>query len=422
MRAADLGPVPPGERTQSALDLFLIFAGANIVATTLQAGAALAGTFGPAASLGLVVAGSLAGSALVASLAPIGPWLGVPSVVAARAALGFRGAGLVALLLYLTNFAWIALNNAIAASVVGAGLGLHGGRPLLAVALGLAATFVVSRGPRAVGLADRVAVPLMCLVGVLLTWAILRAPLPPAPAPAPAGGGTFAGVEWLRLLKGLDLVVGYQVSWILMFADYSRYTPSARQSAAAVFLALVVTSIWFMALGLAAARLAGSTDPGLMIAATGLDRLGALLVALATITTNFVNIYLSSLAWKSLFPRSGDQVSIWSIGIIGSVLGVVSAALLERFADFMLILGSLLVPAGGVLLAHFFFHDRSTAVADLYDRHGPYARHGGISIPGVTAWVAGSVTYFVAAPVGSTLPSLMVAMLTYLAAARALEP
>lgn len=421
MRAADLGPVPPGERTQSALDLFLIFAGANIVATTLQAGAALAGTFGPAAGLVLIVAGSLAGSALVASLAPIGPWLGVPSVVAARAALGFRGAGLVALLLYLTNFAWIALNNAIAASVVGTALDLHVARPLLAVALGLAATFVVSRGPRAVGLADRVAVPLMCLVGLLLTWAILRAPLPPAPAAAPSGGA-FAGAEWLRLLKGLDLVVGYQVSWILMFADYSRYTPSARQSAAAVFLALVVTSVWFMALGLTAARLAGSTDPGLMIAATGLHRLGALLVALATITTNFVNIYLSSLAWKSLFPRSGDQVSIWSIGIIGSALGVVSAALLERFADFMLILGSLLVPAGGVLLAHFFFHDRSTAVADLYDRHGPYGRHGGISIPGVTAWVAGSITYFVAAPVGSTLPSLIVAMLTYLAAARALEP
>jgi purine-cytosine permease-like protein len=418
MRAADLGPVPPGERTQSALDLFLIFAGANIVATTLQAGAALAGTFGPAAGLGLIVAGSVAGSALVASLAPIGPWLGVPSVVAARAALGFRGASLVALLLYLTNFAWIALNNAIAASVVGAALDLRGGRPLLAVALGLAATFVVSRGPRAVGLADRVAVPLMCLVGLLLTWAVLGAPAP-APAPAPAGGG-LAGAGWLSLLKGLDLVVGYQVSWILMFADYSRYTPSARRSAMAVFLALVVTSVWFMALGLAAARLAGSTDPGLMIAATGLHRLGALLVALATITTNFVNIYLSSLAWKSLFPRSGDQVSIWSIGIIGSALGVVSAALLERFADFMLALGGLLVPAGGVLLAHFFFHDRSTVVADLYDRRGPYGRHGGVSIPGVTAWAAGSLTYFLAAEVGSTLPSLVVSILTYLAAARAL--
>ena len=33
------------------------------------------------------------------------------------------------------------------------------------------------------------------------------------------------------LLRGFDLVVGYQVSWILMFADYSRYTASERRAA-----------------------------------------------------------------------------------------------------------------------------------------------------------------------------------------------
>jgi hypothetical protein len=37
------GPVPAGERTQSATDLFLVFAGASIVATTLEFGATLAG-------------------------------------------------------------------------------------------------------------------------------------------------------------------------------------------------------------------------------------------------------------------------------------------------------------------------------------------------------------------------------------------
>ena len=53
----------------------------------------------------------------MAALAVVGPRLGVPSVIAARAALGMRGAGLVAALLYVTNFAWIAVNNVIAASV-----------------------------------------------------------------------------------------------------------------------------------------------------------------------------------------------------------------------------------------------------------------------------------------------------------------
>ena len=50
------------------------------------------------------------------------PPAGVPSVVACRAALGFRGAALASLILYVTNFAWIAVNNVIAASVLRAHL------------------------------------------------------------------------------------------------------------------------------------------------------------------------------------------------------------------------------------------------------------------------------------------------------------
>src|SRR5512140_1899746 len=108
MQAADIGVVRDAERTQSPLDLFLIFAGANIVATTLQTGASLVPAFSLKTALVLVAAGSLLGALLVASLAPIGPRLGVPSVVAARAALGFRGAAAGAVVLYVTNFAWIA--------------------------------------------------------------------------------------------------------------------------------------------------------------------------------------------------------------------------------------------------------------------------------------------------------------------------
>ena len=92
-----------------------------------------------------------------------------------------------------------------------------------------------------------------------------------------------------------------------MFADYSRYTRSVRGSAIAVFLGLAVTSAWMMPLGAIAARAAGTSDPGAMLSAVGLGAAGALLLTLATLTTNFVNIYMSSLAWKSLAPRRQRQ-------------------------------------------------------------------------------------------------------------------
>ncbi len=402
MNAADIRPVAAAAQTQSAFDLFLIFVGANIVATTFQVGASLASSFSVAQTTGLVAVGSIGGAALVAALAPLGPRLRVPSVVAARAALGVRGAGLVALVLYVSNFAWIALNNVIAASAGARALG--GSETAWAIALGLVATIVVWRGPRAVARADRIAVPLMLLVGVALTVACLRTSPPAAAAP-------LVPMRWSR---GLDVVVGYQVSWILMFADYSRYTRSARGSAIAVFLGLAVTSAWMMPLGAVAARAAGTSDPGAMLGAVGLGKAGALLLTLATVTTNFVNIYMSALAWRSLFPRASDAAVIWSIGLIGTALGAIPGVWLEQYTSFMVVLGALLVPVGGVLIAHYYLPrlQADEAFIDaLYDEAGAFR---GVSAAGILAWAAGAGAFFAASAIGGTLPALAVSIAVYL--------
>jgi purine-cytosine permease-like protein len=404
MQPANIGPVAPHERTQSPFDLFLIFAGANIVATTLQVGASLAPAFDFATALALMVAGTLLGSALVAGLAPLGPRLGVPSIIAARAALGRRGAGLVALFLYVTNFAWIAVNNVIAASACSRIIGGPGSQRAWALALGVAATAIVAGGPRLVGRADRIAVPLLLVAGGAYTVACLG-----LPAAVLAGPGHGSG-SWVR---GLDVVIAYQVSWILMFADYSRYTRSARRGAVAVFLGLALTSLWFMPLGFMSSRAAASGDPGAMLQAVGLGSLGAILLALATLTTNFVNIYMSSLALKSVAPRIGQQMSVWSTGLVGAALSLLSTAWLDQYADFMLVLGGALIPVGGVILAHFFLLQRPVDVASLYTRGGPHDRHGGLSIAGLTAWGGGSAAYVLASPIGGTVPALAVSIALY---------
>ena len=404
MDAVEIGPVPPERRTQSAFDLFLIFAGANIVATTLQTGASLApAAASPIALASLLVAGVLGGSLLVAILAALGPRLGVPSVIAARAALGRRGAALVALLLYGTNFAWIAVNNVIAASACAAVWGGRGSERVWSGALGLLATAIVAGGPRLVARADRLAVPLLALVGAALTAAVLR--LPDMPGAATAAGT----LSWAR---GLDIVAGYQVSWILMFADYSRYTRSEGRAVGAVFAGLAATSLWLIPLGLLAARAAGTPEPGAMLQALGVGGWGAVLLAVATLTTNFVNIYMSGLALSSLAPRAGDQAAIWSTGLVGALLGLFPGAWLDRYAGFMVLLGGILVPVGGVLAARFFVVRRVVDVASLYaeDARGGLPR---FDSRGLVAWAAGAAAYAAAAPIGGTVPSLVTAVAVY---------
>lgn len=411
MQAATLTPVTAGAQTQSGWDLFLIFAAANIVATTLQVGASLGAVTSATAVMGLVAAGATIGAGLVAVLAPVGSRLGVPSMVAARAVLGHTGAAVVAAVLFSTNFAWIAVNNVIAASVCARMLPLPLGERGWAIVLGLVSTAVVARGPGAVRRADRWAVPLMMAAGLFITWAVLGLPGPPAPS----SEAVAPGATPLPLALLLDVVVGYQVSWLLMFADYSRFTRSARGSGWAVFLGLSLTALWLMPLGWRLAHHAGSADPGAMLASVDGGLLAALLITLATVTTNFVNIYLSSLAWRSVTPAVPDGAAVWIVGLVGTALGAASGAWLDRFAGFMTVVGSVLVPVGGVLIAHFVLARRPTVVADLYDARGPLS---GVRWPGLVAWAGGILTYY-ALPVlwpaaGATVPSLAAAVALYL--------
>jgi purine-cytosine permease-like protein len=315
--------------------------------------------------------------------------------------MGASGAAAVALLLYLTNFAWIAVNNVIAASALARVAGGPASEKAWGVGLGLLATAVVAAGPRMVAHADRVAVPVMAVTGALLLWRGLH--LPPDLLAGPGSGS-------MSVWRGLDVVIAYQVSWLLMFADYSRYTASSRAAAWAVFLGLALTAIWFMPIGVLAARAAGSADAGAMIDALGLGVTGAVLMALGTVTTNFVNIYLSALAWKSLVPGASPRVAVWVIGLVGSALALFSGGWLERYADLMIVLGGLLVPIGGILIARFVLPAAPVDVPSLYRPGGPDEAN---ALPAAVAWALGATVYFLAESFGGTLPALAASALAY---------
>lgn len=415
MESVELGAVATAHQTQRPFDLFLIFAGANIVATTLQMGTYLP-AFSMPVALAVIAVGAIGGALLVAVLAPVGSALRVPSIVATRAALGYRGAQIVALLLFATNFVWIAVNNAIAASItarlVSGPASEH--QTVWAVVFGIVATLIVLGGPRIVGRADRVAVPLLLLSGVVLTIACLRASLPT---------GQASSTSALDAFHGFDVIFGYQTTWLLMFADYSRYTRSGPRSAVATFAGLGLTALWFIPLGLIASRVAGSGDPGAMVFALGLGWWGAMLVTLGTLTTNFVNIYMSALALKSLRPKTSNRAAIWIIGGVGSALSLLSTDLLDRLGLFTFALGGVLVPIGGLLVAHFLVLRRCDSPASLYPaRPGEAPAVGHWSVAGISAWIAGATAFYAFQNIGGVLPSLAVSIGIYLLLARRSRP
>ncbi|REJ85459.1 MAG: hypothetical protein DWQ36_11840 [Acidobacteria bacterium] len=431
----ELTSIPSHQRTASTLDVALLFAGANVVSSTLITGATLGAATTLDRALAALLLGLVVGTLPLAVLARTGPRYGLPSMVLLRGPFGRLGAATVSALLVVTNFAWIGLNNQVAAGafaalVDGDGSGvassdrpgpegaLGGLAPILAdptvgsVVVGAAAIAVALFGPAAMARFDRVAVPLMVLLGVALTVALVRGLGDGAPlvqqSPGPA--------RPLGVLAGLDLVIGYQVSWSLMFADYTRYQRSEAAASRAVFFGLTLTSGWLMTLGLIAARTVGSNDPAQLVLASGLPAAALLVLALATVTTNFVNLYLSGLAIRTLVPAAPQRATIVVVGLVGTALSAADQRLLDRYAAFMGLLATLLLPIVAIALVHFFWLRRG-------DRDAGSATSSTTAVsflPAWIAWAAGAATYQaiarLAPAVGATGATLVVAALVYLGA------
>ncbi|MDH3746108.1 MAG: cytosine permease [Acidobacteriota bacterium] len=391
----DLSPVPAAKRTASLTDVVLLFAGANIVTTTLVTGGSLSESFSFLQSALLVGFGVVIGTLPIALLARLGPRFGLPTMVLLRHPFGRLGAGAISLILILTNFAWIALNNVIAAEAMATLVG--GSEWQWNLVVGAIAIGVALTGPRAMALFDRLAVPLMVIVGLGLTVALF----------GEAGREVLSrpGTGTLALLAGLDIVVGYQISWSLMFADYTRFQTSARSASLAVFLGMTLSSLWLMTVGVGAGIAGGGNSPTEMILGLGLPLGALLLMALSAITTNFVNIYLSSLAVKNLWGGAPERITVLAVGSIGVALGLFSPRLLDRYAGFMELIATLLLPIVAVAAVHFFGR-----IGHPKDVSAPPAW----SWTAALSWLAGVLTYQnLPADLGATVPTLLVTALVY---------
>jgi cytosine/uracil/thiamine/allantoin permease len=85
---------------------------------------------------------------------------------------------------------------------------------------------------------------------------------------------------------------------------------------------------------------------------------------------------------------------------------------LDRYVDFVLLLGGLLVPVGGILLARFVLDKTGIDVAELYDTAGN-TRTGTYEVAALVAWISSAAMYYLCSRWGGTLPALATAVVVY---------
>lgn len=149
------------------------------------------------------------------------------------------------------------------------------------------------------------------------------------------------------------------------------------------------------AIGMAGGLLSGSPDPTKIMLAANLGLMAMAIISLSTVTTTFLDVYSAGISLINIFPKVNDRIAAVGFAVIGTVAALVFP--IDRYTEFLYILGSVFSPLIAILLMDYFFLkcDNRSRRADL---------------PATLSLAAGIAFYYliksVDIPIGSTLTTI----------------
>lgn len=420
-------PVPRGERNLSGWDFFVLWAGAAVSLAEIWAGGLLV-PLGLWLGLWAILLGHLIGNTPFALGGLIGSRWGIPTMVSLRPSFGVRGSYWAAALNVIQLVGWTAIMLIVcgaAADTLSKAYGFSS-PTFWVLAAGVVTTLWAAVGHRAWKWLQRISVLALLTLCLGMTYVLFNRYGWRMLSEIPKG-------KELPFMVGMDLVIAMPISWLPLVSDYSRFAKDSRSSFWGTWIGYFLISSWMYFLGLAASLATKSTDPSAVVMNLMLEFGWAipalLIVLLSTFTTTFLDIYSTAISTLTIVPRIGERLGIILGGLLGTALALVFPSLLQ-YEHFLLFIGAMFCPIFGIVLTDYFFVRGSRiALEDLYRKDGIYGFSKGINPVAVIGWLVGFTVYLgfsplllekifgiqwtLPWPLGSSLPSLIVAGLIY---------
>jgi len=374
----------PHEARQGVWPITLVLLGFTFFSATMWGGASLGVAFRFWPDLAAII---LCGNAIlavyVAGLSYVGFRSGLSTVLTARFAFGNAGSRWCDALLGLTQIGWYAWGTATIAIVLVRLLGLDPGlqAPLMIV-FGLGFCLTAYIGCRGLAALSRVAVPAMLLlIAASVTIALRDA--------GDAAGPLMTGS--LTVAEGLTIVVGTFVSGGTQVANWTRFAGSARTAVGSSILAFFFGNGLMIAVGAVGAVVYGLDDIVEVLAVQGILSAGILLLFLNIWTTQDNTIYNVSVAGCHFFRTERRRLITFAGAGAGTLLALFG--MYDLLIPYMVMMGVLIPPLGGVIMADFFVRHRgrypvlNETAALRFNRQGLAAYAAGslaaLVIPGI---------------------------------------
>jgi len=377
--------IPLSERHGSPYQQFLTWVSPNMEFATIFVGVIGVAFFGAsfwAAALGIVV-GTALGSISQGVLASWGPRLGVPQMVQGRAAFGFWGNWVPALLMSIgAGIGWFAVNSVSAALALSVLLHVPFVISLLIVVLLQVA--VAFFGHNLVHVWERYAfVPLVIIFVIAGVIVFAKSNLGLPADPKGLGNGT-------GFVLTAAAAFGYACGWNPYASDYSRYLPVKTSKAKTGWSAGLGIFVSCVALELVGAALA--TVHGTNFAGNPTEQLSnqlpvviavltLLAITLGGISANVLNIYSGSIAFLTLGIRLGARqrraIVALGFGVIGFIVALIGGLsnLADTYNNFLLVLAYWIAPWLGIVFTDYLLRrgDFGDGAIFYNPRHNPWS-------------------------------------------------
>jgi nucleobase:cation symporter-1, NCS1 family len=405
-------PVPDKHKVLDGLDYFILWSSLGVGLLVLSAGSFLSeASFLDA--IFAIIAGSAAGSILLALAGKIGSDHGIPSLITMRAAFGIRGSYLPATLNILQLVGWTTFEIMIMARAADMLTGSMVPYFFWAAVFGVLVALLGIEGPLNVvrQWIGKFAVWIAYGTSAIIIFNLINSADITTIISSPGEGLSF--------FSALDLVIVMPISWMPLVADYNRFSKKSKSALLGTFIGFTMTNILFYFGGI----LLGTSDILAIVAAIQAMFFGFLMLLLLVDEADnaFADVYSASVSTQDIFPKISQKYLIVGFTALSAILATVVS--IEQYEFFLLLIGAIFVPLFGVVLTDYYIVKRQKYTEQmLYERQNRL----GIGVPGIIAWTLGALLNYILSPlspiyipqlpaIGATIPSLAAASVIYLA-------
>jgi cytosine permease len=388
-----IDPVPPHAR-KSLLSLSVVLLGFTLFTPTMLAGAEVGAAFEFTPLLGVLLLGSVVLGLYVGVIGWIGARTNLTTVMMARYAFGHRGAKLASLLLGGTQIGWYGVSVATFALLTAQAFGWEGDLAVraLMVAGGIAMGITAYYGYRGMYVLSVVSVPLLVVLAVWVAWASL------SEAGGPAGLKAITPEETMPVTAAVTVIVGTFASGGTQAPNWTRFARNPGSGFWACIVAFFVGQLLMLFCGAIGAFAFAEGDFVLVLFQMGLVVWGLVFLVANLWTTNDNTAYNFGVAGAELFSSRTKKPWVVAGVVIGTLLAV--TGIYDNLLDFLIWLGILIPPLGGVIIGAFLGAWRSglpspaTQPAVRWDNLAVYV------VACAAAWAANEWDWFIPPVVG----------------------